>query len=714
MSFRKSTVPPAATRPTRGFRDDIQGMRAFAVLGILVFHLGLSPYTGGFVTLDVFFVLSGFLITTLLLREIDKTGSVDLVAFYARRARRILPAATVTIVGTAVAAALWINPLDAREAAVDGVWAALFGANIRFMLDQTDYFALEDSVSPLQHFWSLSVEEQFYLVLPAVLLCTVLAARRRRRRTSGPGHAGTPRRAIAGVLAVVTAVSLAWSVFASHVSPETAYFSTFTRTWEFGAGGLLAVVAPALAARLRNLHRNALAAGGLTLVVIAMFAVAETDPYPGWLALIPVVGTGAVLLAGTSVQGDLPLVPRLLGIPPLRVIGDASYSLYLWHWPVQVIAQQHVGRPLRLPEIGVVLAVTAFMTWASYRFVEAPFRQQTVRLSRGLVLYPLAFSLAVGGSLAAVLAADRTLNTSAPPIRLADVKTGPRGEKLSTEKEVALVQASVKAAREGAPVPGKLRPSLTDLKDSTADMGECDYEAPPWKTCLRGDEDGDKTLVVLGDSHGRHWIPAFEKLAKREGYRAYYLVKPQCTPARVRAVLNGQERPDDECRDFNGWVMDQLRELDPDLLVVSTTGASRVWADGQVVSDNDAVDQALRRGFTQLFAEVRPLADEVSLVMDVPSRSTRPPQCLGNPDTKLAACLDKPTANRARASRISAEAARGAGVDVVPTEQWLCSDGVCPAVVGDMVAMRDTGHLTTEYAEHLSDALGRRLGLGRR
>jgi peptidoglycan/LPS O-acetylase OafA/YrhL len=703
-------VPAPPSRSSRGFRDDIQGMRALAVLGILVYHLGLSPYGGGFVTLDVFFVLSGFLITTLLLREIERTGRVDLVGFYVRRARRILPAATVAIIGTVVASYLWINPLDARDTAVDAIWASLFGANVRFALDETDYFAEDDAVSPLQHFWSLSVEEQFYLVLPALLLLTVVLVR--RRTVQARGRPVVP--AVAAVLGVVTLASFAWSVHASQVSPQSAYFSTFTRSWEFGAGALLAVVAPTLAARWRSGHRNAAALAGLSLIGVALFVVSPTDPYPGWLALMPVVGTAAVLVAGTGTT-EPSLVSRGLGIGPLRVVGDASYSLYLWHWPVIVVAQLHLGRPLRPIDVAVVLVVTALMTWGSYRFVETPFRRRTTRrLPQGLVLYPVAVSIAVGGSLGAVAAVDRTLQTTAPPVEADTFERGPGGERLSKDPAVALVQASVRAARRGDPVPGELRPPLRDAKDDKADLGRCENQEPPWQACRRGDPDGERTLVVLGDSHGRHWIPALEEVTQDAGWSAYYLVKPQCTAARVRGVLAGEDRPDLGCQDFNAWAERQVRRLSPDLVVVSTTGAARVWLDGEVVSDPELVDRAVRRGFTELFADLRPLARRVSLLVDVPSRTSRPPECLSARDATLASCLDEPTSRRAAASRISIAAARRARVDVVRTEPWLCADGQCPAVVGDMVVQRDTGHLTTVYARHLADALGRELRLGRR
>jgi peptidoglycan/LPS O-acetylase OafA/YrhL len=683
-------------------------MRALAVLGILVYHLGLSPYGGGFVTLDVFFVLSGFLISTLLLREIEQTGRVDLVAFYARRARRILPAATVAIIGTVVAAYLWTNPLDSRDTAIDGIWASLFGANVRFALEETDYFAADDAVSPLQHFWSLSVEEQFYLMLPALLLLTVVLVRRRVG-----GRTGSVVPAVTAVLGVVTLTSFAWSVHASQVSPHSAYFSTLTRTWEFGAGALLAIGAPALAGRWRSGQRSLAALLGLSLIGVALFVVSADDPYPGWLALMPVIGTAAVLVAGTG-SAEPSLVSRVLGLPPLRVVGDASYSLYLWHWPVIVVAEQRLDRELRPLDLVVVLLVTAVMTWASYRFVETPFRSQTTRrLPHGLVIYPVAVSVAVGSSLGAVAAVDRGLETAAPAVDVDTFERGP-GERLSKDPAIALVQASVRAARRGDPVPGELRPPLRDAKEDKADLGRCENQAPPWRACRRGDEGGDRTLVVLGDSHGRHWIPALEEITRDAGWSAYYLVKPQCSAARVRGVLSGEDRPDDACRDFNAWAERQVRRLTPDLVVVSTTGASRVWLDGEVVSDPARVDRAVQQGFTRLFADLRPLARRVALLVDVPSRTSRPPQCLSAQDATLGTCLDEPTGRRAATSRMSIEVARNARADVVQTEQWLCADGQCPAVVGDMIVQRDTGHLTTVYARHLAEALGRELRLTRR
>ena len=687
-----------------GFRDDIQGMRALAVLGILVFHAGLAPYSGGFVTLDVFFVLSGFLITTLLLREVAKTGTIDLVAFYVRRARRILPAATAAIAGTVLAAWLWLPPIDARDTAVDGVWAALFGANVRFAIEETDYFTQSDPPSPLQHFWSLSVEEQFYLVMPALLLVAVVLAHRALRRWGGP-NAG-----IVLALAIVTAVSFAWSVHASTASPESAYFSTFTRTWEFGVGALLAVAAPRMARPLTSLARNLLAIAGLGLITVALFTVSSSDPYPGWRALAPVLGTCAVLLAGTG--GASTLSQRALGVAPLRVIGDASYSLYLWHWPVLVVAEQRVGRDLRPAELGLVLAVTALMTWASYRFVETPFRRRRVApRARGMVFYPAAVSIAVMSSLAAVTVIDRQMVGDDPGISVSDYERRPGGGKLSDDPAVALVEASTRAALEGRDVPRKLRPALIDLKADRADLGDCEYDSTPKRLCPAGDPDGDKTFVVVGNSHGRHWIPAFDEIAERAGWRAYYLVKSQCTAARVDLVLPGDDEPWAECQEFNSWAEEQIERLQPDLVVVSTSGAPGVLVDGEVRRGSDDVATEMGHGFRRLFEALGPLTERLVLLADVPRRDNVPHQCLSRPETTLKTCLSGVSARATAINGEGARAARDTGVRVVPTRQWFCVDGQCPAVIGQYVPMRDEGHVTTAYARSLAEPLGRALGL---
>nr|WP_316932029.1 acyltransferase family protein [Nocardioides marmotae] len=697
--------PPDASR--RGFRDDIQGVRALAVLAIMLYHAGLSPYPGGFVTLDVFFVVSGFLITHLLLKEVDRDGSVSLVRFYARRARRILPAATVVTVATLVASALWLGVVEAKDAATDALWTAFFAANIRFASEQTDYFAQDTAASPFQHYWSLAVEEQFYLVLPLLVVLAAWWATRGRR-------GGSVRSRAAVVLGTMTVASFAWSVHASEVSPETAYFSTFTRTWEFGVGALLAIIAPWLVRPLGARDRSLLAATGLAAVVVACFTVTEETAFPGYVALLPVLGTGAIMLAGAEWSGRPPLVQRMLGIRPLRWVGDASYSLYLWHWPVFLIATQYLGRDLSLRGTAFAVLVTFALSWASYRFVETPFRTLSWSTRRTLQLYPASLGVVVAASLVAGFVVERSLvQDDAPPITVASQDGGPSGERFSEDPTVALVQASARAAREGDPVPSELEPGLLDLKGDKADLGECEYGAAPWRLCARGDTDAERTLVLLGNSHGRHWVPAFERIAEHAGWRTYYLVKSACTPARVESLHPKLDEPFDECTSFNRWAQKRVEKLQPDLVVIAGSAPRGIVVDEEVVKDRDRILPAMERGFADLVADVQPHAERVAVLGDAPKREREPADCLGRRGATLEDCLDRPSEAARRVTLAARDAAREAGADFVDTQRWFCAGGVCPAVIGATITMRDLGHVTTAYSEQLAEPIGRALGIWR-
>ncbi|MEI5672042.1 MULTISPECIES: acyltransferase family protein [unclassified Nocardioides] len=694
------TRAPATGRP--GFRDDIQGMRALAVLAIMVFHAGLSPYPGGFVTLDVFFVLSGFLITFLLLREIDRTGTVSLTSFYARRARRILPAATVATLGTLLATWLWLGVVEVRDTATDGIWASLFAANVRFATQETDYFAQDQPPSPLQHYWSLAVEEQFYVVLPLLMLACVLVVRRR-----WGGDRGTTRHAIGLSIAVMTSVSLLWSTHASTVSPDTAYFSTFTRAWEFGVGALLALAAPRFAYLLTDRARNLLAGAGLALIVIACFTVTESDPYPGVLALLPVLGTGAVLVAGAEATGRPALVQRALGCRPLRFVGDASYSLYLWHWPVLVIATQHAGRDLRLGETLAMLGLSVLVALASWRLVEQPFRRPVLRLPRALVLYPLSVVLVVGGSAWAVRWAEAPSGTLQPAITSADLDEGPGDEPVSEEPAVALVQASVVAAQDGTDIPSVLRPGLLDLDADRADLGGCEFYGTPFERCQRGDPDADRTLVVLGDSHGRHWIPAFEEM----GFTTYYLVKSGCNPSLRDVAARDLSGDWDQCADFADWAREQVADLRPDLVVLSGSVPPGFSIDGEVRTDDLTARDTVLESYRETIDELTPLAGEVVVLGDVPRRQTLAGSCLGARGATLEDCLERPVERNQMMTEAMREATRGTSARFVPIDDWFCADDRCPAVVGDVITMRDKHHISTVYAAELAVPLAERIGI---
>src|SRR5829696_7227833 len=346
----------------RGFRGDVEGLRAVAVLAVLLYHAQAPAGGGGFVGVDVFFVLSGFLITGLLWRELSETGRLSFGSFYARRARRLLPAAVLVLSVTAVVSALVLPPLSARAATDDAAAAALYVANYRFAVQGTDYLAGDTGPSPLQHYWSLGVEEQFYLVWPLLLLLGSLAWRRR----------GGPSRATAGgLLAGLGSASFGLSLWWTDVAPPWAFFSLPSRAWELAVGGLVALALPWLR-RMPGPVAAVLGWVGLSAVVWSVVRLADTTAFPGVAALAPVAGTAAVVAAGCA---DPRFGPGLmLERAPFLLIGRISYSWYLWHWPVLVLAPAAAGRALGLGERLALAAVSGVLALLTLRLVEDPVR----------------------------------------------------------------------------------------------------------------------------------------------------------------------------------------------------------------------------------------------------------------------------------------------------------------------------------------------------
>lgn len=321
-----------------GFRTDVEGLRAVAIGLVLLFNAGVPLAGGGRVGVDVFFVISGFLITGLLVRELESTGRIGLAAFYARRARRILPAAAVVVVATVAATAVLV-PARAADTARDGIAAALQVANWWLLSFGTAELAADVSHSPLKHYWSLAVEEQFYLLWP--VLVVVLTAWHARRGAA----AGNLRRRLAVGLGVVTVLSFAASVVVSSQAELLGYLSSPTRAWQFGVGGLLALAVPLLD-RAAGDRRAALAlqvAGPVGLLaVISCLPWVGSVVYPGAAALVPTLGTAAVIAAGCSGRAGSG-IGWLLSLPPVRFLGRLSYTWYLWHVPAVFFAAELAG-----------------------------------------------------------------------------------------------------------------------------------------------------------------------------------------------------------------------------------------------------------------------------------------------------------------------------------------------------------------------------------
>ncbi|MFE6649520.1 acyltransferase family protein, partial [Nocardioides sp. NPDC057772] len=675
---------------------------------------------------------------TLLLREADESGTVSIPQFYARRARRILPAATLVLLATVVYAAVFLGFVRTREIALDALWSAAFAANFRFASLETDYFSAALPPSPLQHFWSLAVEEQFYLVWPLVILGCLWALRRRSENAEPDQR--RRRRVLVIALGVGIVASLLVSAVLTRTSPEAAYFSPFTRAWELGLGAIAAIAfrddGPQDAtARWRA---QVLSAFGMFFIVCACLQFNDATPFPGTPALVPVLGSVFIIVAGTLWHGPT-VVGRLLSVPPLQVIGNWSYSLYLWHFPVLVLAELQLGRELRWWEQVLLVALAFGLAGVTYRYVEEPFRRGVLWrrpvLARAgtlgpVALYPLSITLvavtcfgansyatgaARDGYQPAITLAESGSSDSAKaserPERPASSDAPPAAKPQEPDPLPDLLKASVLAARKNQAIPTNLKPGLTNLSDDVETVGACNYYSTNVrKLCPRGDTDAEKTVVVIGDSHARHWAPAVDEIAERSGYRAYMLAMPQCTVSLVTPDKIDSTEPMTSCDDFHDFMLSSVKKLRPDLLLISSRPISAAYHDSSGRhTDREDVRRAVYRGYQRLLAQVKPAAKRTVWLRDVPALEFDPATCLSSNKT-LSPCTYKPLASQQDGADLQMQAAKSARVETLDLDDMFCdSVGICTTVVGDTITHRDGHHLTATYSKELARTLGERL-----
>jgi peptidoglycan/LPS O-acetylase OafA/YrhL len=658
-------------------RADIQGLRAVAVLLVVLAHAGVGFLAGGFVGVDVFFVLSGFLITGLLLAEARKNGSVSLVDFYVRRARRILPAAALTLVATDAASLFLLNFVRAHSAVVDSLHAAAFGANFHFAATGVDYFARQEPPSPILHFWSLSVEEQFYLVWPLLLSLALFRARGRGR--------------LLCVVIALAGASLAWSIHQTSAAPTTAYFSPFTRVWELGLGAALAVAATTLE-RMPSAVRLVLGWAGLVAIACSAVLFSDRTPFPGAFALVPTLGTAFAIVAGMGSRGSRVAVGRLLSLRPMRAVGDRSYALYLWHWPVLIIAADYAGHDLSLG-VKLALMVAAFMlSCISYALVENPIRTRMRSRAATLVVAAGCTAAVLGTATAALGAVGREQQRfEAGPDRAVPAMTLSSYTFAREHGALPAVVAAVEAARQGAPLPTPLTPVIGQLRNFPPP-----YQAPAGcvlrdtssqttgKICRMGTASSSRLIVLLGDSHAHMWLPPLLKMAWQDGWAVVPLVRLGCTPATWVTNERG-------CRDWYRWALAQALRLHATVTLIGG-------------SIDEHLSPYTRKAMNSLLDTARTLeaAGRVVVIGDPEGQSSDPVDCLLASHATMASCTTTWPASSLAAYDEIAQRTKQLGVGFLPTRQFVCFEHECPVVVGNTIAWMDNSHLTVSYSTQIA------------
>jgi peptidoglycan/LPS O-acetylase OafA/YrhL len=706
-------VGEARTNTLGRHRNDLQGLRAVAVLLVALSHAGVSVLKGGYVGVDVFFVLSGFLITGLLLLGAVDKRRVDLRDFYLRRARRILPAAALTLVVTDIVAYRLLNVVRAREAITDSVAAAFFGANIRFAHQGTDYFAQGQPPSPIQHYWSLAVEEQFYLVWPALLGLVLfgVALTRHSRRRRAHGHRprvreAAIRRLLLAVI-VVAVGSLAWSVYETHHQPVAAYFSSFARAWELALGALLAVAGASLA-RVPALVRRLLGWAGLAGIAASATLFSSSTAFPGYAALLPTVGAALVIAAGLASDGSRLAPGRVLSIAPLRYVGDRSYAFYLWHWPVLVIAADYEGHELGL-KVKLLLLVGAFaLSMFSYAFVENPLRRIKSQ-SASALFWPVSLAAVVFVAVFAINAIDRKNSQAemaavAPELSRAGNPTAAANLARIQLKQAAAtasaaesgtvlpaVVAAVKAADRGEHLPSVLAPPAPELiNDYYRYPSGCVANAldkTSTSLCRLGNASAHKTLVVFGDSHAQMWMPAILAMAAHDDWAVIPLVKSGCTPS---TWVSNKGRS--ACHTWYRWAVGQAVKLGPDVTLIG----------GVFDRTTPAAAQRTTDGLSDLTSSMSRHSKHVVLIGDPPGEAQEPVDCLLARHATMQSCASAPGRAYLPFYEQVASIADTGGVEFLDTTGWFCSNDLCPMVIGGTIAYRDEHHISSTYATALA------------
>lgn len=634
--------------PANQYRPDIDGLRAIAVLAVVAFHAFPDYSPGGFVGVDIFFVISGYLITGIISREID-AGTYGTLRFYERRLRRIAPAFLVVCAVSAIAAAFLYTPDHFELFGESLIAAVLIHANI-FFFKEAGYFVAPDDVMPLLHIWSLSVEEQFYVFFPIAL---VLLTRWRNLRVPG--------------IAAGIAVSFVAACIAVVVNPDAAFYLAHFRAWEMLVGSLLAVNA---FPPVRGRAADACSWAGVALLAVSIWGLSNSSVFPGWTAALPCVGAALLIHAGPQASAN-----RAVAFRPMVGIGLISYSLYLWHWPLLSFGAYVAMRPLSGSETAIAVAASVLAAWLSYVYVERPFRRPVNRIG----LAPL-----FGGVAALLVAAAVADATKGASWRL------PAAVATMTDSE---------AVRIGMP---SGRCKIVDLVDADHRLSPL-ADAPRGVICRLGDPTVKPTVVMWGDSHGDAATPALDAVLAKAGKAGYSFSRGGCPP------IYGLERLDRstwQCARFAAAALEAISAMKPEAVIIAARWAyyfegSR-YAEEQgpgPVFAHDGNFEAVAAGLDETLRHLRPLSSQLTLVKSIPEVGFHVPSTLGR-----AAILGRhveiaPTrvAFEARQERSAALISRLADThdaEVVDPSPYLCGDLKCDVVRDGKALYADYNHLS--------------------
>ncbi|WP_090450770.1 acyltransferase family protein [Dyella sp. OK004] len=648
-----------------GFRGDIEGLRAVAILLVVAAHAGVPWLTGGFVGVDVFFVLSGYLITGLLVQEMAGSNRLDFLAFYVRRLRRLLPALLVMLLVTCLLAAQLLAPVEQRGQASASAMAAIWLSNVHFALAKLDYFSPGSESNLFLHTWSLGVEEQFYLLWPALLLAIFVGR-----------NGGKAFTRLKWAMLIILLASFASCVVLTQTSPQLAFYMMPMRAWQFSLGALVWLQFQRdgnnnIGSRTNDVEYKGLhLAGwlGLALIVGAGLLLSANVSYPGWWAFLPTIGAGCVLAAGYG--RPMSGVSRLLSWQPMQMIGKISYSWYLWHWPVLLLGRFAFGINSPAYRAAEVL-VSLVLAIASYVVIEAPIRHQSGWLTHRRAALIGAVAIMVVANVASI----HWFNQAFDQMRSPETQRFTR-------------------AHMDAPI--------------IYSQG-CDdwYQSSRVNICAFGAEDAKHTAVLMGDSIAGQWFPAVATAFDRPGWRLLVLTKSACPMVDEPFFYGRIGREYTECAAWRAASLSRVAAIKPDVVLLGS-------AEANGFTESQWID-----GSTRVMNVISPASGHVYVLRGTPSLPFDGPDCLaenqGRPKWLSSLRTCSAPLNNAHSDMVfhwlQQVASRYGNATAMDLNDLVCPEGVCRAELQGRIVFRDSQHMTASFAESLGGAMQQRLAI---
>ncbi|SDS78151.1 Peptidoglycan/LPS O-acetylase OafA/YrhL, contains acyltransferase and SGNH-hydrolase domains [Brevibacterium sandarakinum] len=688
------TLPSQATQPPNtdprrsqkgsGFRKDIQGLRAIAVGIVVLYHLWPNRLPGGFIGVDVFLVISGYLITTHLISRPPRTIS-DVVDFWGRRIRRLLPASLLVLATTGVATFFFAPESIWADTGRQLLTSAFYVVNWEFASSSVDYLESNNAPSPVQHFWSLSVEEQFYFVWPVIIgLAVAFGLALRRVHT-----------VVASTVVLIFVASLIFSVWYTGVQPAAAYFITPTRMWELAAGGLVALFVTYLRPG-RHRWSSVLAWVGVVGIILGSFFITPDMPFPGIIAMVPVASTMLIIVA--DCRGPRSPLP-LLSLRPAQFLGNISYSVYLWHWPLIVLVP-YVSDNLGRLDKALIIVVAVLLAWASTEMVEKRFRAGPWLRTRVRT-----FGLAAVGM---VLVGGLGLSQMWASQAIIDEGTDTLQSALA-DPQICVGAEALDPAAAGKPGCSEadsllMDPAAAETDKSNAYADGCWSNIPFDKrpTCTYGD--GETQVALIGNSHAGHWLPALEKLAEKNDWTITTFLISRCTVSTEFQSFDTNAKSQ-ACRDYTDWTMEQTTSGKYDSIVTSERQSvplrDQTWEETETNAPG---------GYTEPLKQWSDAGLDILVIRDTPFPGTAKkdiPDCVAANEDDLSQCEGTPESwYWMDPLAETAKSMERDNIAVIDPQAWVCPEGTCRPAIGGVITYFDDSHITATYAQTLAPLLG--------